>query len=67
MKNKIIHIVKQKLNLLCTIKRNNANGSITACVGSALSHYKRRKKTEGTGGRGRRRKELLDNLKEKRS
>jgi hypothetical protein len=74
----VLHRVKEERNILHTIKIRNANwiGHILRRIG----HILRRKcilkhviegklegRTEMTGRRGRRRKPLLDVLKEKRS
>jgi hypothetical protein len=54
---------------LHTIKRRKVTELVTACVETALKHVtvgKREGRTEVILRRGRRRKQLLDDLKEKR-
>jgi hypothetical protein len=63
----VLHRVKEERNVLHTIKRRKANwiGHIL-CRNCLLKHMiegKLEVRTEMTGKRGRRRKQLLDNLK----
>jgi hypothetical protein len=66
----VLHRVKEERNILHTIKRKaNWIGHILL-RNSLLKHVIERKLEEGiemTGRRGRRRKQVLDDLKEKRS
>jgi hypothetical protein len=66
----VLHRVKEERNILHTIKRRNANGIghilRRNCLLKHVIEGKLERKTEMTGRRGRRRKQLLDNLKEKR-
>jgi hypothetical protein len=67
---KVLHRVKEERNILHTIKRRKANwiGHIL-CRNCLLKHVIEEKlegRIEMTGRRGRRRKQLLDDLKEKR-
>jgi hypothetical protein len=66
----ILHRVKEKRNILRTIKRRKANwnGHIlrTNCLLKHVIEGKLEGRIEMTGRRGRRRKQLLDDLKEKR-
>jgi hypothetical protein len=66
VKNKVLHIVKEYRNILHTIKRRKPN-----CIGHILRRNCLLKhviegKIEGTGRRGRKRKQLLDDPKETR-
>jgi hypothetical protein len=70
VRNKVLHRVKEERNILHTIRRRKANwiGHILR-RNWLLKHVIERKlegRIETTGRRGRRRKQLLDNLKEKR-
>jgi hypothetical protein len=65
VKNEVLHKVKEERNIVHTIKRRKANW-----IGHILRRYCLLKhviegKVEGTGRRGRRRKQLLVELKEK--
>jgi hypothetical protein len=67
----VLHRVKEERNIVHTIKRRKANliGHIL-CRNCLLKHViggKLEGRIEMTGRRGRRRKQLLDDLKEKRS
>jgi hypothetical protein len=65
MKNEVLHRVKEERNILHTIKRRKANwiGDIS-CRNCFVKHIIDGKKIEVTGRQGRRRKKLLDDLKE---
>jgi hypothetical protein len=70
VRNEILHRVQEEKNTLYTIKRKKANwiGRILR-RNSLLKHViegKLEGRIEMTGRRGRRRKQLLDGLKEKR-
>jgi hypothetical protein len=66
VRNEVLHRVKEERNILHTIKRRKANwiGHILRrnCL---LKQGKLEGRIEMTGRRGRRRKQLLANLKEK--
>jgi hypothetical protein len=66
----VLHRVKEERNMLHTIKRRNANwiGHILRinCLLKHVIEGKLEGRTEMTGRRGRRLKQLLDDLKEKR-
>jgi hypothetical protein len=66
----VLHRVKEKRNILHTIKRRKANwiGHILhrTCLLKHVIEGKLEGGIEMTGKRGRRRKQLLDDLKEKR-
>jgi hypothetical protein len=66
----VLHRVKEERSILHTIKRRKANwiGHILRrnCLLKHVSVGKLGGRTEMTGRRGRRRKQLLDDLKEKR-
>jgi hypothetical protein len=65
----VLHRVKEERNILHTIKRRKANwiGHILRrnCLLKQVIEGKLEGKIEMTGRRGRRRKQLLDDLKEK--
>jgi hypothetical protein len=70
-RNEVLHRVKKEKNILCTITRGKAD-----CIGHILrrncflKHVTEGKiegRIEVTGRRGRRHKQLLDNLKERRA
>jgi hypothetical protein len=63
----LLHIVKEKRNILHTINRRKANWIDLILRRNRLLKYVIEGKMEGTGRRTRRRKQLLDDLKEKRS
>jgi hypothetical protein len=67
----VLHRVKEERNILHTIKRRKANwiGHILRrnCFLKHVIEGKLEGRIEMTGRRGRRRKQLLDDLKEKRS
>jgi hypothetical protein len=67
----VLHRVKEERNILHTIKRRKANwiGHILHrnCLLKQVIEGNLEGKIEMTGRRGRRCKQLLDNLKEKRS
>jgi hypothetical protein len=66
----VLHRVKEERNILHTIKRREANWIGHILRGNCLLRHVIEGKLEGriemTGRRGRRRKQLLDDLKEKR-
>jgi hypothetical protein len=66
----VLHRVKEERNILHTIKRRKANwiGHIlrSNCLLKHVTEVKLEGRTEMTGRRGRRRKQLLDDIKEKR-
>jgi hypothetical protein len=66
----VLHRVKEERNILHTIKRKKANriGHILRrdCLLKHVIEGKLEGRIEMTGRRGRRRKQLLDDLKEKR-
>jgi hypothetical protein len=66
----VLHTVKEERNILHTIKRRKANwiGHILRrnCLLRHVIEGKLEGRIEMTGRRGRRRKQLLDDLKEKR-
>jgi hypothetical protein len=66
----VLHRIKEKRNILNTIKRSKANwiGHILRrnCLPEQVIEGKLEGRIEMTGRRGRRRKQLLDDLKEKR-
>jgi hypothetical protein len=66
----LLHRVKEERNIVHTIKRRNANwiGHILRrnCLLKHVIEGKLEGRIEMTGKRGRRRKQILDNLKEKR-
>jgi hypothetical protein len=66
----VLHRVKEERNILRTIKRRTANwiGHILRrnCLLKHVIEGKLEERTEMAGRRGRRRKHLLDDLKEKR-
>jgi hypothetical protein len=66
----VLHKVKEERNILHTIKRRKANwiGHILRrnCLLKRVIEGKIKGRIEMTGRRGRRRKQLLDDLKEKR-
>jgi hypothetical protein len=66
----VLHRVKEERNILHTIKRRKANwiGHILRrnCLLKHVIEGKLEERIEMTGRRGRRRKQLLDDLKEKR-
>jgi hypothetical protein len=67
----VLHRVKEERNILHTIKRRKANwiGHILRrnCLLKHVNEGKLEGRIEMTGRRGRRRKQLLDDLKEKKS
>jgi hypothetical protein len=69
-KEKVLHRVKEERNILHTIKRRNANwiGHIfrTNCLPKRIIEGKIGGRIEVSGRQGRRRKQLLDDLKETR-
>jgi hypothetical protein len=69
VRNEVLHRVKEERNILLTIKGRKANwiGHILRrnCLLKHVIEGKLEGRTEVTGRRGRRRKQLLDNLKEK--
>jgi hypothetical protein len=69
-KKKVLQKAKEEMNSLHTIKRRKTNliGHIWRrnCLLIHVVEGKIKESTEGTGRRGRRRKKLLDDLKEKR-
>jgi hypothetical protein len=66
----VLHRVKEERNIVHTIKRRKANwiGHILRrnCLVKHVTEGKLEGRTEMTGRRGRRRKQLLDDLKEKK-
>jgi len=66
--NEVLHDVKEERNVLHTIKRRKANRSGHILRGNFLIEHiiegTVERKVEVTGRRGRRRKELLDDIKE---
>jgi hypothetical protein len=66
----VLHRVKEERNILHTIQRRKANWICHIlrinCLLKHVSEEKLEGKIEMTGRRGRRRKQLLDDLKEKR-
>jgi hypothetical protein len=66
---KVLHIVKKERNILHTIKRRKANwiGHILRrnCLLKHVTEGKIREGTEVTERRGRRRKQVLNDLKER--
>jgi hypothetical protein len=70
VRNKVLQRVKEERNILQAIKRKEGRitGFVTSCAGTAflntLFKETRRGRIEVTGKRGRRRKNLLDDLKE---
>jgi hypothetical protein len=66
----VLHRVKEERNILHTIKRRKANWISHILRRNCLLKHVIERKLEGriemTGRRGRRRKQLLDDLKEKR-
>jgi hypothetical protein len=71
VRNEIVQTVKEDRNILHTIKRRNANWiDHILCRNCFLKHVTEAKieeRIEGTERRGRRRKQPLDDLKEKRA
>jgi hypothetical protein len=70
-RNKVLHGVKKERNILCTIARRKADwiGHIL-CRNCFLKHITEGKiegRIEVTGIRGRRHKQLLDDLKKRRA
>jgi hypothetical protein len=70
VRNEVLHSVKEERNILQTIKRRKATwiGHILHrnCLLKHIIEGNIDRKIEVTGRRGRRRKQLLDGLKEKR-
>jgi hypothetical protein len=70
MRNEVLSRVKEDMNILNTIKRRKANwiGHILRgnCLLTHVIEGKIERKIEVKGRKGRRRKQLLDDLKEKR-
>jgi hypothetical protein len=70
VRNEVLHRVKEERNIVHTIKRRKANwvGHILRrdCLLKHVIEGKLKGRTEMTGRRGRRCKQLLDDLKEKR-
>jgi hypothetical protein len=70
VRNEVLHTVKEKSNILQTIKRGKGNriGYILRrdCFLGDIIERKIEGRLEMTGRRGRRRKQLVDGLKEKR-
>jgi hypothetical protein len=66
MKNEILHIVKEEKDILHTTKRKKANGIGHSLRRICLLKHITKGKIEGRGRRGRRRKNLVYNLKETR-
>jgi hypothetical protein len=66
VKNEVLHIVREERNILHTIKWRNTNWIGHILGGNCLPKYIIEGKVEGTRRRGRRRKQLLDDLKGKR-
>jgi hypothetical protein len=66
----VLHRVNEELNVLHTIKRRKGNWIVhflrRNCVLKHVIEVKMERKMERMGRRGRRRKQLLDNLKGKR-
>jgi hypothetical protein len=62
----VLHRVKQERNILHTIRRRKANWIGHILRWNCLLSYIIEGKIRGTRGRGRRRKQLLDDLKEAR-
>jgi hypothetical protein len=69
VRNEVLHRVKEKRNILHTIKRRKANWIGHILRRNCLLRHVIKEKIEGTikvtGRRGRRRKKLLDGLKER--
>jgi hypothetical protein len=67
----VLHRIKEERNIIHTIKRRKANwiGHILRrnCLVKHVIEGELEERIEMTGRRGRRRKQLLDGLKEKRS
>jgi hypothetical protein len=64
MKNEVLHRVQQERKILSAIKKDGRlTGLVTSCVGKHVIEGKIEGRIKVTGGRGRRRKKLLDNLK----
>jgi hypothetical protein len=70
VRNEVLHRVKEERNILPIIKRGKTNWSGHILCRNFLLKHMIEGKLEGTiemtGRRGRRRKQLLDDLKEKR-
>jgi uncharacterized membrane protein YgaE (UPF0421/DUF939 family) len=70
VRNEVLHRIKEERSILHTIKRWKANwiGHILRrnCLLKHMNEVKLERRIEKTGRRGRRRKQLLDDLKEKR-
>jgi hypothetical protein len=62
----LLHRAKEERNILHTIKRRKANWIGHILRRNCLLNHVIERKTEGAGRRGRRRKQLLDDLKEMR-
>jgi hypothetical protein len=62
----VLHRVKEERNIVHTIKRRKANWIGHILRGNCLLKHVIEENMEGTRRRGRRRKHLLDDLKEKR-
>jgi hypothetical protein len=62
----VLHRVNEEGNILRTIKRRKANWIGHILRRNCLLKHIIEGRIEGTGRRGRRRKQLLDNLKEMR-
>jgi len=60
----VLHRVKEERNVIHAIKRRKFNSSGHMFFGTAFKHVIE-EKIEGTGGQGRRSKELLDDMKER--
>jgi hypothetical protein len=70
VRNEVLHRVKEERNIVHTIKRRKANWiGHSLCRNCLLKHViegKLEGRIEMTGSQGRRRKQLLDDLNEKR-
>jgi hypothetical protein len=65
MEKEILHIVTEEKNIVQTITQKKANGNHSLCRICLLNHITK-EQIEGKGRRGRRRKKLVDNLRETR-
>jgi len=67
LKNEVLHRVKEERNFLQTVKLGRLPGLVTSYVWNCLLQHVIEGKIEGRiGMTGRRRKQLLDDLKERR-
>jgi hypothetical protein len=66
LRNEVLQRVKEEINMLHTMNRRKANWICHILLRNCLLRHFIEGKIEGTGGGGRRGRQLLNDLKEKR-